>query len=138
MSNDVDAAAFDRFREAYNSSLHAGDLETWMSTLTDDCVWLMQGSPALVGKEQIRPVVEATYFGPVTVQLDWEFEELEMLGDRALGWGRFDQPSTPKEGGEPVNIVGRFLDVFRRNADGEWQRGFDDCRAGVRPLRSCA
>jgi uncharacterized protein (TIGR02246 family) len=92
-----------------------------MSTLTDDCVWLMQGSPALVGKEQIRPVVEATYFGPVTVQLDWEFEELEMLGDRAIGWGWFDQTLTPKEGGEPVNIVGKFLDVFRRNNDGEWQ-----------------
>ena len=121
MSNDVDATAFDRFRETYNSSLHAGDLETWMGTLTDDCVWLMPGSPALVGKEQIRPVVEAAYFGPVTAELDWDFDELEMLGNWAFGWGWFNQTLTPKEGGEPVNLTGKFLDVFRRDEDGVWR-----------------
>ena len=121
MSYEEDRAAIYEHRTAYNGTLKDGNLEGWLSTLTDDCVFLPPGAPAMVGKEAVRGWASDTIFSDFNVQLDYDFEELEFLGSTANAWGRFQQTLVPKVGGDPVEIRGKFLDVFKRNEAGEWK-----------------
>jgi ketosteroid isomerase-like protein len=47
-------AAVNAVSTRYSSSLNAGDLDSWLSLLTDDEVQLPPGEPPVVGKDQIR------------------------------------------------------------------------------------
>lgn len=120
MSQETDLAAIYEHREAYNRALLEGDVEAWLATLSDDCVYLPPGIPAVRGKEAIREWVTETLFEPYHNELDYDFEELEFEGARAIGWGRFHQTLTPRDGGEPLELRGNFLDVFHRRPDGAW------------------
>jgi uncharacterized protein (TIGR02246 family) len=121
MSTESDRAAIYELRAAYNSTLKAGDLEGWLATLSDDCVFLAPGVPALNGKDALRQWARDHMFGMFDIELDFDFEALEFLGRTAQGWGWFQQTLTPKTGGDPVEIRGKFLDVFKTDADGEWR-----------------
>ncbi len=121
MSNEEHRSALYDHRDAYNGSLKKGDLEGWLDTLTDDCVFMGPGSPALNGKEAVRRWARDEMLGAFDVELDYDFEETEFLGSTATGWGWFRQTLTPKAGGEPVLISGKFLDVFKQDEQGQWR-----------------
>ena len=121
MSDEADRAAIHEHRVAYNGNLKEGNLEGWLATLSDDCVFLAPGAPALNGKEAIRVWARETMFGPFHIELEYDFEELEFAGPSATAWGRFQQTLDPKAGGERLQVEGKFLDVFKRNETGEWK-----------------
>lgn len=120
MTIEADTAALYRHREAYNGTLRAGDVEGWLDTLTDDCVFLAPGTPAVRGRDAIREWANQTFLEPFHVELDYDFEDLNFAGDWAHCWGWFRQTLTPRAGGDVVLVVGKFLDVFQRMPDGEW------------------
>jgi uncharacterized protein (TIGR02246 family) len=121
MTNESDQAAIYHHREAYNSTLKEGNVEGWLSTLSDDCVFLPPGLPAMNGKEAIREWVTDAMFSQFHIELDYDFEELEFLGSSAFAWGWFEQTLSPKDGSEPLLMKGKFLDVFKRAEDGVWK-----------------
>jgi uncharacterized protein (TIGR02246 family) len=120
MESSADREAIYRHRDAYNQALRDGDLEAWLATLTDDCVFMAAGLPAVVGKDAIGKWAGESYFEPFEVELDYDFEELEFVGERALAWGWFRQTLSPKDGSDPVELKGKFLDVFHRQSAGGW------------------
>lgn len=79
------------------------------------------------------PVGEMIGIGPDSVRQTWDgfFEafdvvdvslsegHLETHGDTAVAWGLFHMTVIPKEGGEPQELHGRYMDVAR-NFDGKW------------------
>ena len=121
MSNEADRAAIYEHRTAYNGALKAGDLEGWLATLSDDCVLLPPDAPALNGKEEIRQWAGKNMFSVFDIELDYDFDELEFMGQTAYAWGWFDQTLRPKDGGELIKLRGKFLDVFKTNEQGEWK-----------------
>ena len=121
MSTESDRAALYEHRKAYSGTLKAGDLEGWLATLTDDCVFLAPGVPALNGKEAVREWARDSIFGAFHVELDYDFEDMEFVGSTAQAWGCFQQTLTPKDGGEPLEIRGKFLDVFKPDQNGQWK-----------------
>lgn len=120
MSSESDRAAIYEHRDAYNDTLREGDVESWLATLSNDCVFLPPITPAVNGKDAVRKWVTETFFDPFHTELDYDFEELEFVGSWAFGWGWFQQTLTPKAGGDVVQVRGKFLDVFRRGEDGKW------------------
>ena len=112
MTNEPDWAALYEHRVAYNGTLKAGDLEGWLATLTDDCVFLAPGVPALNGKDAIREWARESMFSLFDIHLDYDFEDVEFAGSMAQAWGWFQQTLTPKDGSEALEIRGKFLDVF--------------------------
>ena len=120
MGSDSDRAAIYAHRDAYNNALRDGDLEAWLATLTEDCVVMAAGIPAVEGKGAVRTWAKESFFDPFDVELEYDFEELEFVGTRAIAWGRFRQTLAPKDGSDPVELRGKFLDVFHQQADGGW------------------
>ena len=121
MSNDADRQPLYDHRELYNSTLKARDLEGWLATLSDDCVFLAPGAPPLNGKEAVRQWARDEMFKPFDIHLDYDFEAVEFVGSSAQAWGWFEQTLTPKDGSEPLEIRGKFLDVFNTDPDGSWK-----------------
>jgi uncharacterized protein (TIGR02246 family) len=120
MTQHSQRAAIYDLSEAYISALRNDDLEGWLDTLSNDCVFLPPGYPAMNGKEAIRTWAKESTFDLYRTKLDLDFEEIEFVGSWAFAWGRFHQVLTPKAGGEPVEMKGKFLDVFRREESGRW------------------
>ena len=121
MSDEADRAAIYEHRVAYNGNLKEGNLEGWLATLSDDCVFLPPGAPALNGKDAVRAWAGETMFAQYEVELDYDFEELEFVGSSAIAWGWFQQTLDPKAGGETIHLRGKFLDVFKRDEASEWK-----------------
>ena len=120
MTSESDRAAIYEHRDAYNGTLREGDLEGWLATLSDDCVFLPPAMPAVKGKDAVRQWAKETIFDPFNSELEYDFEELEFAGSSAFGWGWYRHTLTPKDGSEVVQLRGKFMDIFRREEDGEW------------------
>jgi ketosteroid isomerase-like protein len=46
-------------------------------------------------------------------------KHLEIHGDTAIAWGLFTIMAEPAEGGDPIEMKGRYMDIAR-NIDGTW------------------
>ena len=78
----------------------------------------------IVGRAGIRTLFAALLGGgPMT--LAYESEHVEGAGDLAYATGAYVLTARPP-GGAPTRDTGRYLEVFRRRADGAWR-----CVAGM-------
>lgn len=117
----------DGFIRAYN----AGDVGRLMKAYTDDIVDMSEGEPTVQGA-QVRKDTEARLrdtFAKFTASLTVRVDEIEIMGDRAFDRGVLRVELQPKGAGEVVIVERRFLEIWRREPDGEWRvaRAMDNC-----------
>ena len=109
----------DGFIRAYN----AGDVGGLMKAYSDDIVDMSEGEPTVQGA-QVRKDTEARLrdtFAKFTASLTVQVDEIEVMGDRAFDRGVLRVELRPKGTGEAVIVERRFLEIWRREADGEWR-----------------
>jgi uncharacterized protein (TIGR02246 family) len=118
VSEDVDAihALIEEVKQADMS----GDIEGLMARCTDDVVSMPPGLPAIVGQDDLRAYYEAAYSQLSIEALEMTPEETHVAGDWAFSRGKFEETVVPSEG-EPFDVVGKFLFIFHREADGSWK-----------------
>jgi len=109
----------DEFVEAYN----AGDLKRIRGIFADDVVDMSAGGPTHTGeaaKEHFLARVAATHasFHPSLVI---HIDEIRVAGDWAFQRGSLVVTLSPKHGGELSYIRQRYLEIWRRNAQGCWK-----------------
>ena len=119
-----DIAAVKGVHDRYAAAVIAGDLEAWISLWSDDAVRMAPDAPASYGKEDIRAAVEGG-FDLFNMQMTIDFAEVVVPGDWAFARGPFTHTLTPKAGGESLSLVGKYLTIFARQADGSWKIGID-------------
>ena len=97
----------------------AGDVDTVLSLMTDDVVFLVAGQPPM-RKADFAAVARAQA-GPGAPQIDgWsESQDLQEMGNCAVAWTRLTVVITPRDGGKPSTRAGHTLTVFRRE-HGRW------------------
>jgi len=117
---EADIAAINEVYSQSTLAVSTGDAELYLSIFTEDAVVMPPGSPAAIGKEQIRPVIEGL-FGLFDLELTYTVDEVEVPGDWAFARSSFQYSMTPKEGGETTTSAGKELDIFKRQADGSWK-----------------
>ncbi len=116
-----DAAKIRSLSESFMRAVNEGDVPGWMATLTDDIKFMPPEQKSAAGSDAVRTWAVQNFFDPYDVDLKFSFDELEIGESWAYGSGPFREVLTPKGGGERLELVGKFIDVFRRNADGEWR-----------------
>src|SRR5271170_3590204 len=89
--------------------------------LADDFVDMSAASPTrsgLAAREAFRSQVEDTHakFKPT---LKVTFEELQAFGDWAFGRGLVEVTLDPRQGGPTTYVRQRFLEIWKRQADGQ-------------------
>jgi ketosteroid isomerase-like protein len=102
------------------AAMQSGDMNQYLSILSDDAVFMPPNMPAIQGNELrqwLRHFVDGN-------RVEWpRFEHGEtMIADNlALHEYVYTMKVTPKVGGQPAVGYGKGLEVLRREVDGTWK-----------------
>lgn len=107
----------------------AKDLDKCMSYYLDDAVMFSPGAPAVLGKDNIRKVVQQMISAP-SVQMTFSDQTVEVArsGDLAVDRGSYKSVVTDKKGKESTS-GGKFVLVWKKQADGSWKIAADTSAA---------
>ena len=97
----------------------AGDVDTVMSLMTDDVVFLVAGRPPMrKGDFEAAARAQAAQGGP---RFDGtsDIQEIKVAGDWAFMWTKLRVVATPPDGSAPVERAGHTLTVLQRQ-QGRW------------------
>jgi len=104
------------------AAVSSGDLAKWTMTLADDIVVQPPDHSEVSGRAAVVAWAKEAYFDPFKMQLDFRFDEIEVLGTWAFGRGRFTVALTPSQVGRAMQeATGKFLNIFRRDSSGSWK-----------------
>ena len=122
LAQDVEAvtAAITEVYSQATLAVSTGDVELYLSQFTEDAVVMPPWFPALIGKEEVRPLFEGL-FGLFDMELPYTVEEVGVPGNWAFARSSWQFSTTPKEGGETTTRDGKELSIFKRQADGSWK-----------------
>jgi len=117
---EADIAAINELYNQSTLAVSTGDAELYLSIFTEDAVVMPPGSPAVIGKEELRPPIEGL-FGLFDLKLPYTVDEIGVPGNWAFARSSFQYSMTPKEDGETTTSPGEQLDILKRQADGSWK-----------------
>jgi ketosteroid isomerase-like protein len=93
----------------------------YASFVTDDAVWLPANAALVEGRDAVRawilPLTQAEDFS-----ITWEATRVEVsaAGDLAYSMGTYEYSLKDAEG-NPVSDKGKFVDIWKKQADGSWK-----------------
>lgn len=97
----------------------AGDVETILSLMSDDAVFLVTGQPVM-RKNDFEAAAKAQASGGAP-QFDEtsDIQEIRILGDWAFMWAKLTVSVTPSDGGATVTRSGHTLSILKKEY-GKW------------------
>ena len=97
----------------------AGDVDTVLSLMADDVVFLVPGQPVM-RKADFASKARAQS-GQDAPQVDGssEIQEIKVLGEWAFMWTRLTVVMTPPNGAEPMRRAGHTLTILKKQ-NGRW------------------
>jgi len=126
----ADLAAIGAVMEQYAVTLGAGDFEGWISLWTDDGIQMPPGTPARIGKKQIRAKVKPA-FDKFILWMKITNKEIGMSGDLGFARGTYLETLTLRAGGETEKYDGKYLTIFEKQANGSWKIARDCFNSNV-------
>ena len=89
----------------------------------EDAVTLSNGRPAVLGRAAIGAQAN---WDPKTYQLTWTPQGAQMGPSNDMGytWGHYEGRARDAHG-EPVVTTGRYITIWKKQADGEWKVAMD-------------
>jgi uncharacterized protein (TIGR02246 family) len=98
----------------------AGDLDTVLSLMAEDVVFLTPGQPPMIGKSQFAAAANA-HNAQQAPQFDAtsEIQEIAVAGDWAYMWTKLKVVATPPGGGPAITRAGHTLSVLKKQ-NGRW------------------
>ena len=121
MGSAADEKAIRELIDTWMTASKAGDLQTVLSLMTDDVVFLVPGA-APFGKAAFASASQG--MKEMRVEGTSEIQELKVAGDFAYLRNFIDISFTPP-GGAPVRRSGYTLTILRKEADGRWRLSRD-------------
>lgn len=97
-----------------------GDIETVLSLMAEDVVFLLPGRPPMVGKAnfaaaaQAQSAQESPHFDGTS-----EIQEIQVCGEWAFMWTRLSVVVTPPGGGPSMTRAGHTLSILKKQ-NGKW------------------
>ena len=106
---------------AFHEALRTNDTDAFMSYVADDVVLMPPGEAAVRGKPAMRAWY-ATFLSQYrTSSLMLSGREVFVGGGFAVESGNFEWGLTPVVGGAPVVDRGNYMQVWKRQPDGNWR-----------------
>ncbi len=93
---------------------------TWFA---EDAVTLSNGKPAVRGRGAIA---QSANWTPTEYALTWTPQGVEMgaANDMGFTWGHYEAKSMGRDG-KPVVLKGRYITIWKKQADGAWKVAMD-------------
>jgi uncharacterized protein (TIGR02246 family) len=118
-SHSGDEQAIRDLMDTWLRATTAGDLNTVLTLMSDDAVFLVPGQPLMRGKHAFAAAFHAMV-PVVRIEAAHETEEIQVHGDIAWCWSRLSVTITPRSGGQPSHRTGHTLSILRREPTGNW------------------
>jgi uncharacterized protein (TIGR02246 family) len=119
---DDERAVLDTF-EVLRSAVNTGDVDAFVGHVTDDFMLLDVGASGapIVGRQALVTALQGFFGGSNLTWDSIQADEVAVVGD--LAFHRYEGVLTarPKDGAEASLDHRRYLDVFRRDAEGHWR-----------------
>lgn len=119
-----DREAIARLHQRDESASRTQDFAALRSLMDDDAVVLPPGAAPLRGKQELDAGFTRKGSAPPetdVLEFRFEWEELEIIGDHAIEWGRIKGAVRNPATGERQDLAYNVLRVLRRQSDGEWK-----------------
>ncbi len=133
-THDADVSALKDTEAAWVKDAATKDVEKWVAHYTDDASLLVPYTPILTGKEAIggglKPMLGdpnfAVTFGATKV-------DVAKSGDLGYTQGTYSLTTSSPKTKAPVTEKGKYLTVYRKQADGTWKAVEDTFMADAPP-----
>jgi uncharacterized protein (TIGR02246 family) len=105
--------------QAWRKAVVANDLDAIVACYAKDAVLWLPNAPAAKGQDAIRKCYADMLGANKVTDATLTNTHYEVAGSTAVGWGEFSVKMSPKAGGDPVTMSGRFSVVAKKEA-GKW------------------
>jgi ketosteroid isomerase-like protein len=106
-------------QNAFMAALKANNVQGLADCYTGNAVNFPVGTLVGSGPESVIESWSSFFAAYKVVDASLSETHLEIHGDTAVAWGLFTIMAEPAEGGDVVEMKGRYMDVAR-NMDGTW------------------
>ena len=106
-------------QDAFMAALRANDVQGLADCYAGDAVNFPVGTLVGYGPESVIESWSSFFAAYTVVDVSLSDTHMEIHGDTAVAWGLFTIMAEPAEGGDAVEMKGRYMDVAR-NMDGTW------------------
>ena len=96
-----------------------GNLETVLSLIAEDAVFLLPDQPPMRGREAFAAALRSV-LGQVRIEGKPDIQEIHVAGAYAFCWNQLSLTVTSLQGGPAQRRAGPTLSVFRKESDGRW------------------
>jgi uncharacterized protein (TIGR02246 family) len=110
--------------ETWLRATREGDVETVLSLMTPDVIFLVPGQPPMVGRETFAEALRAV-LGKNTIETRSDIDEIAVFGDIAYCRTRLNVTVKSAHDGTPMLRTGHTLSILRRCEDGKWRLARD-------------
>jgi uncharacterized protein (TIGR02246 family) len=118
--------------EAWRKSITANDLKAIIALYAKDAVMWLPDAPEAKGREDIRKSYAGLLAANTVTGATLANTHYQTSGNLSVGWGNFTLTLSPKAGGNPVTLSGRFS-VIARKAGARWVYVVDHASAEPPP-----
>src|SRR5215467_2328333 len=115
------AAEISKADEQWSAAAAKHDLEAALSFYADDAVVLPGNAAIALDKKAIRELW-AAMLGPEAA-VSWKVSKAEVAKSGELGYiyGTYESTSQDPKGGPAVHDTGKLVEIWKRQADGQWK-----------------
>jgi ketosteroid isomerase-like protein len=125
VNDPADVQAVKDTAPAYDKFANAGDAAGLASSFyAADAIRMDPNQPASAGTEAIRASLEKSY-AQSSEQIRNVIDEVHVAGALAVAKGAFEGTSTSKVTGAAAPVKGKFVTLYRKEADGSWKGVWD-------------
>ena len=118
--------------EAWRKAITANDLNAIIAVYAEDAVMWLPDAPEAKGREAIRKSYAGLLAANTVTGATLANTHYQTSGNLSVGWGNFTLTLSPKAGGNPVTLSGRFS-VIARKEGGTWAYVVDHASADPAP-----
>jgi len=114
--------AIEAVNAQFTASLKAGDIEALVSHYDAEAMVLPPNMPAARGAAGIREAFSGMLSAMTITEFTLTTHEVHVAGNMAIETGAYAMTSQPPQGGGPATPdTGKFVVVWRQQADGSWK-----------------
>ena len=132
-TSDSAIQALNRLQKQVDQAIITGDTDRYIALLSDDAVLMPPNGPPVVGKSAIRSWNQETSKRFRIQRYAPTDQEVIVAGDWAFRRATFEWSVVPVAGDRPIEQSGKFIIIYKRQADGSWRVARDIWNSNTQP-----
>ena len=120
-TTEADVGKINKASEEFVAAAKANDTERLVSLYATDAVSMPPDEPVFKGSEGVQTWMQSFFDQFAVEDFNISAQEVTVKGDWAFRRGTFEMTVSPVAGGEQMQDMGKFIDIWQRQPDVSWK-----------------